>query len=172
MPRLETPLGRDGPIIDVRIWIGPEHKEALKARGLQAPRPLSVPGLLDTARADDSDPAGFGPGDWPSRPRLGEAPILGTRPEERDAPVYLIRMTFGPIEAPDPPKWRINSSVGVTVVSPGALVLIGQDLLATCRFTYDGRDTLRGLKPCSFSELLPSNLPGVPGTTWRWARIL
>ena len=31
------------------------------------------------------------------------------------------------------------SSVDVTVVSPGALVLIGQDLLATCRFTYDGR---------------------------------
>jgi len=34
---------------------------------------------------------------------------------------------------------RVISSVGVTVVSPGALVLIGQDLLATCRFTYDGR---------------------------------
>jgi len=48
-------------------------------------------------------------------------------------------MTFGPIEAPDRPKRRIISSVGVTVVSPGALVLIGQDLLATCRFTYDGR---------------------------------
>ena len=26
------------------------------------------------------------------------------------------------------------------------------------------RDTLRGLKPCSFSELLPSNMPGVPRT--------
>ena len=25
------------------------------------------------------------------------------------------------------------------VVSPGAVALIGQDLLATCRFTYDGR---------------------------------
>jgi len=63
--------------------------------------------------------------------------VLGA--EERDAPVYLMRMTFGTIEAPDPPKWRIIGSVGVTVVSPGALVLIGQDLLATCRFTYDGR---------------------------------
>ena len=119
MPRLETPIGRDGPIIDVRIWIGPEHEQALKARGLQAPRPLSVPGLLEHGGADDSDPAGFGPGDWPSRPRLGEAPILGFRAGERDAPVYLMRMTFGPIEAPDPPKWRIISSVGVTVVSPG-----------------------------------------------------
>ena len=28
-------------------------------------------------------------------------------------------------------------------------------------------DTLRGLKPCSFTELLPSNMPGVPRTTWR-----
>jgi hypothetical protein len=62
MPRLETLIGRDGPIIDVRIWIGPEHEEALKARGLHAP---------------------------------------------------------------DPPKRRIISPVGVTVVSPGALVLIG-----------------------------------------------
>ncbi len=59
--------------------------------------------------------------------------------EVRDAAVYLARMTFGPIEAPDLPKWRIVAAVGVTVVSPGALILIGQDLLATCRFTYDGR---------------------------------
>jgi len=32
---------------------------------------------------------------------------------------------------------------------------------------FDTSDTLRGLKPCSFSELLPSNMPGVPRTTWR-----
>jgi len=139
MPRLETPLGRDGPIIDVRIWIGPEHKEALKARGLQAPRPLSVPGLLDTGAQMTAIQQALAQGiglpvqDWV---RLRSS-VLGA--EERDAPVYLMRMTFGTIEAPDPPKWRIISSVGVTVVSPGALVLIGQDLLATCRFTYDGR---------------------------------
>jgi hypothetical protein len=63
--------------------------------------------------------------------------VLGD--EERQAPVYQLRMTFGPVEALDPPKWRAILAVGVTVVSPGAVALIGQDLLATCRFTYDGR---------------------------------
>ena len=63
--------------------------------------------------------------------------VLGT--DEREAPVYSLRMTFGSLGAPDPPKWRIIRAVGVAVVSPGAIVLIGQDLLATCRFTYDGR---------------------------------
>jgi hypothetical protein len=55
------------------------------------------------------------------------------------APVYQLRMTFGPIEAPDRPKWRTIVAAGVTVVSPGSMALIGQDLLATYRFTYDGR---------------------------------
>jgi hypothetical protein len=48
-------------------------------------------------------------------------------------------MTFGPIEVLDPPKWRTILAAGVTVVSPGSLVLIGRDLLATCRFNDDGR---------------------------------
>jgi hypothetical protein len=48
-------------------------------------------------------------------------------------------MTFGPLEAPDPPKWRIILAVGLDVVSPGVTVLIGRDLLGSCRFTYDGR---------------------------------
>ena len=94
MPRLETPLGRDGPIIDVRIWIGPEHKEALKARGLQAPRPLSVPGLLDTGAQMTAIQQALAQGiglpvhDWV---RLRSS-VLGA--EERDAPVYLERNRF------------------------------------------------------------------------------
>ena len=94
MPRLETPLGRDGPIIGVRIWIGPEHKEALKARGLQAPRPLSVPGLLDTGAQMTAIQQALAQGiglpvhDWV---RLRSS-VLGA--EERDAPVYLERNRF------------------------------------------------------------------------------
>jgi hypothetical protein len=48
-------------------------------------------------------------------------------------------MTSGPLGAPDAPKWRAIRAVGVHVVSSGASILIGRDLLATCRFTYDGR---------------------------------
>lgn len=69
MPRLDLPIGVDGPIIDVRAWLGPELEEALRAAGQPVPPLVSVPGLLDT----------------------------------------------------------------------GALVLVGRDLRATCRFTYDGR---------------------------------
>jgi hypothetical protein len=139
MPRLETPIGRDVPIVDVRIWIGPEHEEALKVRGYQTPRPLSVSGLLDTGAQMTAIQQVLAQGmalpvhDWVGL----RSSVLGA--EERDAPIYLMRMTFGSIEDPNPPKWRIIRCVGVTLVSPGALVLIGQDLLATCRFTYDGR---------------------------------
>jgi hypothetical protein len=139
MPRLETPIGPDGPIINVRMWIGVEHEEALDARGFQAPRPLSVPGLVDTGAQMTAiqrvlaEGMGIPVHDWVGL----RSSVLGV--EERDAPVYLMRMNFGSVETPGPPKWRIIRAVGVTVVSPGALVLIGQDLLATCRFTYDGR---------------------------------
>ena len=59
--------------------------------------------------------------------------------EVRTVPIYPVRMTFGPLGASDTPKWRTINAVGVDVVSPGASVLIGRDLLSTCRFTYDGR---------------------------------
>ena len=59
--------------------------------------------------------------------------------ESRVVGVYRIQITFGPVEAPDPPKWQSIEVVAVKVVSPGASVLIGRDLLSTCRFTYDGR---------------------------------
>lgn len=48
-------------------------------------------------------------------------------------------MTFGSVAGPDPPKWRAVEVVGVEVVSTGTSVLIGRDLLAIGRFTYDGR---------------------------------
>lgn len=139
MPRREWPIGRDGPIIDVRLWIGPEHEEALVARRLRAPAAISVAGLVDTGAQRSAIPRALAEGlgltvhDWV---RIASS-ALGA--EHREAPVYTLRMTFGPLEASDAPRWRIVDAVGVTVVSPGAIVLIGQDLLATCRFTYDGR---------------------------------
>ena len=63
--------------------------------------------------------------------------VLGQ--DEREAPVYTLRMTVGSLESREPPKWRVIRAAGVDIVSPGAAILVGQDLLATCRFTYDGR---------------------------------
>ncbi|WP_422931852.1 aspartyl protease family protein [Singulisphaera sp. PoT] len=103
------------------------------------PSPFSVAGLLDTGAQMTAIQSGLAEGmrlpvhDWVAL----RSSVLGL--DERAAPVYLLRMTFGSVEAPDAPKWRIIRAVGVTVVSPGAAVLIGQDLLKSCRFTYDGR---------------------------------
>jgi hypothetical protein len=139
MPRLETPIGEDGPIIDIRTWVGQEHEEALNARRLSVPPPFSIRGLVDTGAKITAiqwavaEGMGLRIHDWITL----KSSVLGD--EARDAPIYQIRMTFGAVGAHDPPKWRTVRAVGVTVVSPGALALIGQDLLATCRFTYDGR---------------------------------
>jgi hypothetical protein len=139
MPRLEWPIGPDGPIIDVQIRIGLEHEEALASGGLPVPQAFSVAGLVDTGAQMTAIQQALAQRmqlpvhDWVTL----RSSVLGT--DEREAPVYSLRMTFGSLGAPDPPKWRIIRAVGVTVVSPGSIVLIGQDLLATCRFTYDGR---------------------------------
>jgi hypothetical protein len=139
MARLEMPIGEDGPIIEVRTCISVEHKKALDALRLPVPAPFSIGALVDTGAQITAiqralaDGMGLPIHDWITL----KSSVLGN--EERRVPVYSLRMTFGPIEAPDPPKWRMILAAGVTVVSPGSLSLIGQDLLATCRFTYDGR---------------------------------
>lgn len=139
MPRLELPIGPSGPIIDLRLWIGPEDADALKAAGRPIPHSCSVPALLDTGAEMTAIHRPLA--DWLSATAQDWIPlrssVLGAG--EREAPVYVVRATFGPLEAPDPPRWRTLLVAGVDVVSPGASVLIGRDLLATCRFTYDGR---------------------------------
>jgi hypothetical protein len=60
MPRLEVPIGRDGPIIDVRIWLGSEPAQTLTAGGREIPPPFSVPGLVDTGAGPALTLGGFG----------------------------------------------------------------------------------------------------------------
>jgi hypothetical protein len=140
MPRLDVPIGPDGPIIDVRLWISPEQRDVLISSGRPVPPPLSAAGLVDTGArwTAISRTLAKGMGLKVGDMKKLRSSVFGD--EERAAPVYQVRMTFGSLDAPDPPKWRTILVVGVTtIVSPGAMVLIGQDLLATCRFTYDGR---------------------------------
>jgi hypothetical protein len=139
MPRLEMPIGEDGPIIEVRTWISAEHKRSLDALRLPVPAPFSMSALVDTGARITAiqralaDGMGLPVHDW----IILKSSVLGD--EERRVRVYALRMTFGPIEAPDPPKWRAILAAAVAVVSPGSLALIGQNLLATSRFPYDGR---------------------------------
>jgi hypothetical protein len=139
MPRLDAPIGSNGPIIEVRLWVVPEDAANLAAAGLPIPRPFSVPGLVDTGAQVTAIQRSLAERMGIPAFSLLEArsSVLGDKARVVD--VYRIQMTFGALEAPDPPKWRTIDAVGVSIVSPGATVLIGRDLLATCRFTYDGR---------------------------------
>jgi hypothetical protein len=139
MPRLDTLLSPDGPILTVRIWVGPEHEHDLRVRRLPVPRPVSVPGLVAPGARMSAIDQSLAEGlrlpvhDWVGL----SGSVLGA--DRREAPTYVIRMTFGSLEAQEPPRWRTILAAGVGAVSPGATILIGQDMLATCRFTYDGR---------------------------------
>ena len=120
MPRLEAPIGDDGPIIDVMGWIAAEHESVLRSRGLPRPKPFAIRGLVDTGARITAIQKALAEGmrlpvhDWITI----SSSVLGE--EVRKAPVYQIRMTFGSLEARDAPKWRIFHAVGVSVVSPGA----------------------------------------------------
>ena len=139
MPRLDVPIGPNGPILDVRLSVGPEHAANLAAAGLPVPQPISVLGLVDTGAEMTAIQRSLA--EWMDIPTLhfieARSSMLGH--EARVSPVHQVQMTFGSLGAPDPPRWRKIHAVGVSVVSPGAMVLIGRDLLATCRFTFDGR---------------------------------
>lgn len=139
MPRLDVPIGPNGPIVEVRLWIGSEDEASRVAEGRAVPRPFSVLGLVDTGAQMTAIQRPLAARmDLPCRGELQlSSSVLGG--EVRAVPLYVIRMTFGAIEAPDPPKWRNIRAAGVSVVSPGVTVLIGRDLLGSCRFTYDGR---------------------------------
>lgn len=111
----------------------------MSATGRSVPRPFSVSALVDNGAEITAIQKSLA--EWMGIPILrfldARSSVLGE--ESREVAVYRIQMTFGPIEAPDPPKSRTLDVIGVNAISPGANVLIGRDLLATCRFTYDGR---------------------------------
>ncbi len=139
MPRLNVAFGPGGPIIEVRLQVGDEDAERLVADGSPIPPRCCVAGLVDTGAERTAIERSLL--DWLGLSACGSvdlsSSVLGY--EVRKAKVYRVQMTFGSLEAPNPPKWRTISAVGVTLVFAEATVLIGRDLLATCRFTDDGR---------------------------------
>jgi hypothetical protein len=139
MPRLEVSFGQDGPIVDVRLSVAAEDEAELVGAGRAVPGPLCVSGLVDTGAETTAIQQALA--------HLMTIPVFGTAEVASSAlgrgtrvvPTYRIRMAFGPFGTPGPPRWRTITAAGMDIISPGAIVLIGRDLLATCRFTYDGR---------------------------------
>jgi hypothetical protein len=139
MPRLDTPFGLEGPIIDVQIRLRAEDERLMAAAGLPIPPPFAVRGLVDTGAKVTAIQKSIIA--WMGAPCAGfmeaTSSVLGS--ESRTVPIVALRIALGPLGDPGMPHWRPIRAAGVEIVSPGASVLIGRDLLASCRFTYDGR---------------------------------
>jgi hypothetical protein len=101
---MDATIGAGGPIVNIRLWIGPAYADGLIAAGVGVPPPVSFPGLVGTGAERTAIQRSVA--DWTGSPmhsflRL-KSSVLGR--EEREAPVYQFRMTFGSLESPDPPK--------------------------------------------------------------------
>ena len=136
MPKLRIPIGAEGPIMELSVWVDRITAHAMIANGLSLPRALNLRALIDTGSditaihplVTQSFSPAVGDRVEVSRPGLDGGPYT--------APLHDIRVAFsGPGLRV---RWIGITAVGLVPASPGVLAIIGRDLLARCRFLYDG----------------------------------
>jgi hypothetical protein len=136
MPHFRVPIGGDGPVIDLGVWIDRAEAHAMIARGMPVPPAQTVRALIDTG-ADISAVHPFiltqlaVPSTGTARirrPSMGQA--------YQNAPLFDTRLGFGGVRAGV--VWVSLSVVGVVPSTPGVLAIVGRDMLRNCLFIYDG----------------------------------
>jgi|SRR6516165_8121041 hypothetical protein len=136
MPHLRVPIGGDGPVIDLGVWIDRPGAHAMIAQGAAVPAAQTVRALIDTG-ADISAVHPL------ILTQLG-VPSTGTarirRPSTgrnfKNAPLFDTRLGFGCAGADV--VWVSLSVVGVVPSTPGVLAIVGRDMLRNSLFLYDG----------------------------------
>lgn len=136
MPKLRIPIGSDGPILDLSLWVVRAAAHAMIAAGGSLPPALTARALIDTG----SDITAIHPLLLKAISPVPVENIEVHRPGMdggfSTAALHNVRVAFA---APGPRvKWFEITAVGVVPASPGILALIGRDLLGHCRFLYDG----------------------------------
>jgi hypothetical protein len=138
MPQLTFPVTKAG--LAVPVWIGSEGciVEALKDAGRDIPVPVGARGLIDTA----STVTAVAP--WILQ-RLAVSPAgkSSTHTAGGQVEVQLYRVSLGITDPTQPPgsPWLTRTDLMVTELAtelPDAAVLIGLDVLLTCKFLLDG----------------------------------
>ena len=139
MPRIRVPIGVDGPVIDLGLWIGRAAAHALIAQGQAVRSPQTIRALIDTG----ADRTAI----HPNALALINSPPAGTiavrRPGSTSAfrrvNLHDVRLAFNGIPV-SPPRavWVAVEVAAVVPADPNVLALIGRDMLAHCRFVYDG----------------------------------
>lgn len=128
MPILRVPIGVDGPVIDLAVWVGRSVAHGLIAQGQSVLPPRSIRALIDTG----ANRTAIHPLVLASIGSLPTGQIQARRPGSSRRFQWLnhheVRLALGGI--PTPPA------------DPAILALIGRDLLARCQFLYDGPNRL------------------------------
>src|SRR5947209_5080615 len=121
MPRIRLPIGTDGPVVDLAIWVGRAVAHALVAQGQAVPRFQTIRALIDTG----ADRTAI----HPSALNVIGSPPAGTirlrRPGSATAsrPVNLhdVRLAFGGVSAAA--AWIDIEAAAVVPAAPNVLAL-------------------------------------------------
>ena len=139
MRLIRVPIGIDGPVVDLGMWMARTMAHALIARGQAVPPPQTIRALIDTGEDRSAIP--------PDALALIASFALGTilvrRPgfntAARRVKLYDVRLAFGGAMVSPTRGHSIRlESAAVVPADPNVLALIGRDMLAHCRFVYDG----------------------------------
>jgi hypothetical protein len=141
MPRILVPIGSDGPVIDLGIWIARAMAHNLVAQRQAVPSPKTIRALIDTG----ADRTAI----HPAALALISSSPAGTTLVRRPGPtaarrvnLHRVRVAFGGnAVSPTTGPWVAIETAAVAPADPGILALVGRDMLAHCQFVYDG---LRG----------------------------
>jgi hypothetical protein len=140
MARIRVPIGPDGPVIDLSIWVGRVVAHALVASGQAVPPAHTIRALIDTG-ADRSAV-------HPAALALIGSPAAGTirvrRPGSTVASRWVnlhdLRLAFGGVSTVSSRRaWVVIEATAVVPADPHVLALIGRDMLAHCKFVYNGK---------------------------------
>ena len=141
MPRIRVPIGNDGPVIALGMWVARAVAHGLVAQGAAVPPPQIIRALIDTG----ADRTAIHPHALALVSSSPGGTILVRRPGSgasgHRVNLHDIRLAFGGARVP-PARgpWVEIEAAAVAPADPGILALIGRDMLVHCRFVYDGRN--------------------------------
>jgi hypothetical protein len=137
MAVLTGPLGPDGAIAEVRLEQTQQYVRALAKRGLSPRPPASVPALIDTGASrcalDRHVIAALKLEYWGTAPVL--TPTTANVPVQRH--IYGMRLTLG--HGGPGSLVQVVEVVESDLAHLGFSMLLGRDVLADCRFVYNGK---------------------------------
>jgi predicted aspartyl protease len=139
MARFRLRIGGDGPVIDLSVRVSRSLAHAPIAQGQAAPSPRTIRALIDTG----ADRTAIHPSVLASISSPPAGTILVRRPGSSGGftrvNLHDVRLALGGVPASKVRAvWFDVEIAAVAPAAPHLLALIGRDMLAHCRFLYDG----------------------------------